>query len=1041
MRNISNEFRSRLYNDDYRNYVEDIYITLSDGTELRLTNENLWGYGLYIDDAVSADNTLEIGSAIVGAAQVVIENISETYNLYNFDKAKVVPYVGVDLGDGTNDMVKLGEYYVNAPKHNTSCITLTCYDAMMKFDKPISLSNMEYPATLNQIIADACRVCGVPLATQTIPHGTYQVAQKPDGGTTTFRELLAWAGQISGRNARINVNGQLEFIWYDAQKLNAILNHQQVSGIHEINTTFGSPEVSLNDVTITQINVSEEVEDEQGHKSIARYTYGNTGYTISIEGNKLVQNGHGSEIAQWLLSDLSGFRFRKASFSCLSDPSIEAGDILKLTDRKGNIYACIVSATKFQVGNSQTVRSSAADPERTSVPKNSQQVKNYVGLMVSLGDERAARAESEAQIIERIDANVAEIGYLRTDVAQIGVLSADLASFREVTTENFSAVNASINTIRTDDLTAINADIDNLQADYANINTILSGNVGTGQLQTITLTAENSTVDTSFVNTILANNAIIQSLIAGNIDTDLIRIASGDNSMVITGSTQQFKDAEGNVRLQLGKDRQGNYSFSLFNENGDPVWYEDGITKDAVPDGLIVDEMVADSTATYNGISASKLNIKSVKGAIEEGGFKSSLIYFDESGQTLNQVYTEMTSNITSASNVAQQAKTSADATFNQLNQIKDTIAGIDTLEGMVLMLTNDAHVVHTYNDGTGGDYRDAQTGVIVMLGETDVTSQALLNYTESPSVTGTWDNINKIYQVTNLTDTDGYVDFEATYGSQVRYLTSRSGLYYTTRSGKRLKIRSGAAHLSKRFSISKSPDGRVGVSYSILANVLAITRDATNVLIPNNITFTAIANNGTITESYQGYLKIEETTDNRTYSTTYTSASPESVKTYTPTSTSVKQIRCTLMDDANHTLDMQSVAVIADADGMQVDIAQAKQSIQTLNTKMGTVETGIDGLRVDLEQTQTEIHGVSDGILVFQTPYQWTANGATANFRAVVYRHGVDATSDFSDSQFEWFIKTEDGESKIGTGKTCAVSKSSVGYGATVIGRFTTAA
>lgn len=45
MRNISNEFRSRLYNDDYRNYVEDIYITLSDGTELRLTNENLWGYG------------------------------------------------------------------------------------------------------------------------------------------------------------------------------------------------------------------------------------------------------------------------------------------------------------------------------------------------------------------------------------------------------------------------------------------------------------------------------------------------------------------------------------------------------------------------------------------------------------------------------------------------------------------------------------------------------------------------------------------------------------------------------------------------------------------------------------------------------------------------------------------------------------------------------------------------------------------------------------------------------------------------------------
>ena len=213
MRNISSDFRRRLYEDDYRNYVEDVYVTLANNTELHLTNENLWGYGFYIDDAVSADNVLEVGSAIVGMCQVVIENISETYNLYDFNKAKVVPYVGLDLGDGTVDVVKLGEYYVGEAKHNTSCITLTCYDAMTKFDKPISLSGMNYPATLNQIIANACSVCGVPLATQSIPHGTYSVAQKPDGGTKTFREILAWAGQISGRNARIKVSGQVEFIW------------------------------------------------------------------------------------------------------------------------------------------------------------------------------------------------------------------------------------------------------------------------------------------------------------------------------------------------------------------------------------------------------------------------------------------------------------------------------------------------------------------------------------------------------------------------------------------------------------------------------------------------------------------------------------------------------------------------------------------------------------------------------------------------------------------------------------------------------------
>lgn len=1044
MRNISSDFRRRLYEDDYRNYVEDVYITLANNTELHLTNENLWGYGFYIDDAVSADNVLEVGSAIVGMCQVVIENISETYNLYDFNKAKVVPYVGLDLGDGTVDVVKLGEYYVSEAKHNTSCITLTCYDAMTKFDKPISLSGMNYPATLNQIIANACSVCGVPLATQSIPHGTYSVAQKPDGGTTTFRELLAWAGQISGRNARINVSGQLEYIWYDQQKLNAILHGQEVSGIHKIDTTFGSPQVSLDDVTITQISVSEEVQDEEGHQSIARYTVGTSGYTISIENNKLVQGNNGSAIAQWLLTDLSGFRFRKASFTCLSDPSIEAGDILKLTDRKGNAYACIVSATKFQVGNPQSVRSSAADPERTSVPRNSEQIKNYVGLMTSLGEERAARADAERAIIGNIDANTANIEYLRADVAQIDVLQADLASFKELTTGNLNAVTASINSIRTEDLAAVNADISNLEADYANINTILAGNVGTGQLQTITLTAQNTTVANQFAQNILASNAIIGNLATGQISTTAVTIASDDGGLNIAGNLMQFKDGSNNVRIQIGKDGQGTYSFGIYDASGNPLWYNNGITADAVPDGTLVNDMFASKTGSYKGIDASKLNINSVKGAIEQGGFSSSLIYFDEEQQTLNQIYSQITADISDVDDLAQQAKTAADSATSGLQQVQQMISGIDTLEGMMILLTNEAHVVHTYNDGTGGNYSDANTQVMLMVGETDVTNQAIIDYHPSSSVSGTWNSTTKVYQLTGMSAMDGYVDFSATYGAVIRFLVSRSGNQYTTRSGKKLKLPSGAAHMTKRFSISKAPDGQVGTSYSLMASAQTMTRSNTNTLSPQSVTFSAIKTSGNTTEDYQGYYKIEETSNWSSYTEKYSSSSSELSKLYTPSSGTIKGIRCTLYDNrpslsSAQVLDVMTVTVIADADGMQTEVAAATQGISTLNTKYGEVKSGVDGLTVNLAETNTQLHGLTDKTLLYQTPYTWSNNGATANLRSVVYKAGVDVTNDYPSTWFNWFLRTEEGEQRIQIGKNCSVSKSSLGYGGTVVGRFTT--
>ncbi len=74
----------------------------------------------------------------------------------------------------------------------------------------------------------------------------------------------------------------------------------------------------------------------------------------------------------------------------------------------------------------------------------------------------------------------------------------------------------------------------------------------------------------------------------------------------------------------------------------------------------------------------------------------------------------------------------------------------------------------------------------------------------------------------------------------------------------------------------------------------------------------------------------------------------------------------------------------------------------------------------------------------VLETPFEWTNSGATASFSAIVYEGKNDVTANFDAAQFVWTLRTEDGETSLGTGKTMNVAKNTLGYGATITCTFT---
>ena len=361
--------------------------------------------------------------------------------------------------------------------------------------------------------------------------------------------------------------------------------------------------------------------------------------------------------------------------------------------------------------------------------------------------------------------------------------------------------------------------------------------------------------------------------------------------------------------------------------------------------------------------------------------------------------------------------------------------------------MNNDAHVVHTNANGSGGDYSDCFSKMTVYLGDTDVSDDSVFSVSTSAGVTGHWDDASRTYYVTAMSTDDGYVDIDALYGTGERYLTTRKGLKITTRVGKYILVQSGGAHIRKRFSISKAKDGKIGLSYDLHSSTLAVRKQKDEkTLIPASITFSPTQNDNGLVRSYSGRYSIQETEDGTTYTLKYVSTSDEIQKIYTPSSVNVKAVRCTLLSAGGVSeLDTQTVIIIADAEGLTDDIKkaqgtadQAKEAIVTTNQNVANIETSMEGFRTELSETTTDLHGLTDNTLLYNVKYHDNGDGTTT-LNAAVYKNGTDVTKTYPVRWYTWNRKTESGEIYLGYGYSITVNNSDYEFGGVCVGIFAT--
>lgn len=920
--------------------------------------------------------------------------------------------IGMDI-DGLTEYIPIGYFTAGKPKKTENQIEFTAYDRMMNLETPFSSSLPDNTDTI-AILKRIAEITRVPVITE----GLDAIAMANPKGYSC-REVLSYVAQMYGGFALCNRQGQIEIHTYT--------DSGYTVGTGRYWDNFEHNEYSFNVEKLTCYTGK----DEEGNSSSISAGTGARAVTFS---NPFMTE----EVLNNILSAIGQFSYMPGNLKLLGDPRLDPWDILTVEDLKGDSYKVPAMKLEWEYdgGLMHTIEAVGLSEEETNAdykgPKTKEMDRYYAQLVMI-----------DHAMINKLDVDTAKITYatitnLNATNANIEKLNADVGNFRDLTATQFKAANAKI---------------DILDGNYANIKTLLSGNAGVGDLQNIHLTSQNAVIDSALIRNAVMQTVTISDLLAGTISTDKFTIASDDGGIRIQGATQQWKDANGVVRLQAGKDASGNFTFALFDETGKGILIDaTGVQKGAIADGVVVDSMVSDNA----NIVASKLDIDSLFKEINNSAqvIKSSRIWFDDSGQNLNQAYSQISKNITivqetanSAIGIAKAASDTADAAADTARKALDTLSGISTLDAIGALLDNDAHVVHTNPDGTGGDYSTCHTTMKVYLGDTDVSDHIdAMRVTLSEGITGTWNARTRTYQVTDMTTDSGYVDIEAQYGLESKALQLSDEILVI--GGKVLTIKNNGVWIKKRFSISKSKDGKIGISYNIQTSTLVLRKQKDGkTLLPSSVTFSTYKNDNGLISSYAGIFQIEESRDSgKTYNITYGSSGTETLKIYTPTGPDVNLIRCTLYDTTGvQMLDTQTVAIIADAEGLAEDIKkaqdtadEAKEAITTTNNKVADIQTGINGIKANLSEVTTDLHGLTNNSLIYNARYHDNGDGTTT-LTAVVYKDGREVTKEYPSTWYSWTRKTESGETFLEYGYTITVNNEDYMFGGVVVGRFET--
>lgn len=309
------------------------------------------------------------------------------------------------------------------------------------------------------------------------------------------------------------------------------------------------------------------------------------------------------------------------------------------------------NALTLSAGNSKDVTSYTITPEfiksllgsssfNAYMSKNNAgTVSGITGNFTNLYSKYIDGDQITAQLIK---ANSAEFKTLvsesiQTDILTTKILNADKGFFKELTTQLIKDESGNVII----DLVNKQINTSELNTTVGNIKHLLAGTGTVGDLEAIHLTAANVVIDEGVIKNLIASKISVADLMTHSATAELITLISsnGNPSIAFKDSTQQFYDKDGNIRVQIGQDGNGNFNFIVKGTDGKTAMFdENGITQEGIPDSTIIGNMISNDT-----ISKSKLNFPIIE--TDKNGNISIKNILDGSGNLFGVKYTEFQNN------------------------------------------------------------------------------------------------------------------------------------------------------------------------------------------------------------------------------------------------------------------------------------------------------------------------------------------------------------------------------------------------------------
>lgn len=357
--------------------LEDTII-LKDDSQIPLTMSDVLAYS--INSATSSDSTFDVGSVVAAKLSLTIDNTDERFEDVDLTDARISTKIGLLVEDSFEYVTK-GIFYINSAQDSGDTIVIEAYDKILFLDLPYAESTLAYPATIREILQEACTHCGITLDTTTIGTGAnYIVNSRPVTDSLTFRDIVSYCGKILGKYAYISADQKLKFAWYEKSNSPYEITEQSSLTKNRSSMTITGARFGY---TVTTVKEGETEPTEENKTAFV----GTEGYVLTMEDNPLIQTEDmANKVMNILKSSVIGTTIRVYSLSCLSDPTIEAGDSIKVTDRKGRSFESFVTNCTFTLCGNQELSLGAETESENQYQR------------FSISDKIVARANQNNQI-------------------------------------------------------------------------------------------------------------------------------------------------------------------------------------------------------------------------------------------------------------------------------------------------------------------------------------------------------------------------------------------------------------------------------------------------------------------------------------------------------------------------------------------------------------------------------------------------------------------------------------------------------------------